>query len=234
MDDADARSSDDGAAGSDSAGVAGTRAGVVVAGGRSTRFGDADKATADLAGTPMVRRVADRLAPAVDSLVVNCRAEQVGPIRGALSGYALPVEFAEDETPDEGPLAGIRTGLAAADAPYAVVVSCDVPFVDPALVAHLFDRAANRDAAVPRLEDGWFQPTYAVYRVEAMVRATDAALASGERKPIAPLDALDWVEVNEGEVEEVSSVDTFDNLNTREEFAAAERRIRRADGETSE
>ena len=220
MDDADA-----------DADAADARAGVIVAGGRSTRFGDADKATADLAGTPMIRRVADRLAPVVDSLVVNCRAEQVPRIREALSGYGLPLSFAEDDTPDEGPLAGIRTGLAAADAPYAVVVSCDVPFVDPSLVEYLFDRAAGRDAAVPHLEDGWFQPTYAVYRTDAMVRATDDALACGERKPIAPLDALDWVEVNEGEVEEVSSVDTFDNLNTREEFEAAARRIARSGAE---
>ena len=202
------------------------RAGVVVAGGRSTRFGDADKATAALAGVPMIRRVADRLAPVVDSLVVNCRAEQVPAIRDAMAGYPLPVAYAEDENADEGPLAGLRTGLAAADAPYAVVVSCDVPFVDPALVEHLSDRAAGRDAAVPRLEDGWFQPMYAVYRTETTARATADALERGERKPIAPLDALDWVEVTEDEVREVSSVETFDNLNTREEFAAAAERVR--------
>ena len=201
------------------------RAGVIVAGGRSTRFGDDDKATADLAGTPMIRRVADRLAPVVDSLVVNCRGEQVPRIREALVGYGLPVAFAEDETPDEGPLVGIRTGLAAADAPYAVVVSCDVPFVDPSLVAYLFDRAEGRDAAVPRLADGWFQPTYAVYRADAMVAATDDALERGKRKPIAPLDALDWVEVGEDDVTAVASVETFDNLNTREEFEAAARRL---------
>ena len=49
------------------------RSGVVVAGGRSTRFGAPDKAVADLGGTPMIRRVADRIAPAVEELVVNCR-----------------------------------------------------------------------------------------------------------------------------------------------------------------
>ena len=35
--------------------------GAIVAGGRSTRFGDRDKAVAELAGVPMIRRVADRL-----------------------------------------------------------------------------------------------------------------------------------------------------------------------------
>ena len=90
------------------------RSGVIVAGGRSTRFGDADKAVAELAGTPMVRRVADRVAPAVDEVVVNCRADQREAIDAALDGFDHPVSFALDPEPDLGPLAGIAVGLDAA------------------------------------------------------------------------------------------------------------------------
>ncbi|MDX1746000.1 MAG: NTP transferase domain-containing protein, partial [Halobacteriales archaeon] len=45
-------------------------AGVVLAGGGSTRFGEADKLLAELDGTPLVRRVVDRLAARTDRLVV--------------------------------------------------------------------------------------------------------------------------------------------------------------------
>ncbi|WP_276248367.1 molybdenum cofactor guanylyltransferase [Haladaptatus sp. YSMS36] len=201
------------------------RAAVIIAGGRSTRFGDADKAVADLAGTPMIRRVADRLTGVVDELVVNCRADQTAAIREALAGYPHPVRFAEDEDTDEGPMAGIRTGLRAVEAEYAVVVACDMPFVDAELVTSLFELAAGHDAAVPKLDDGWYQTTHAVYRAQPMADACDAALAAGDHKIIAPLFELDYVVVEEDSIRAHGSVESFENLNTREEFEAAARRF---------
>ena len=201
------------------------RTGVIVAGGRSTRFGDEDKAVADLAGTPMIRRVADGVAGVVDELVVNCRADQVDAVRDAMAGYDRDVRFAEDPDPDQGPMAGIRTGLRAVETEHAVVVACDMPFVDADVVDYLFDRAEGRDAAVPQLDDQWFQTTQAVYRADAMADACDEALAAGKHKIIEPLFELDYVVVDEDEIEEVGSLDTFENLNTYEEFEAAAERF---------
>jgi molybdopterin-guanine dinucleotide biosynthesis protein A len=195
--------------------------GVILAGGRSTRFGDRDKAVAELAGTPMIRRVADRLVDVVDALVVNCRTDQAEAIRGALCGYPHGVVLAEDERPDRGPMAGIMTGLRAVESPYAFVVACDMPFVDPRLVSHLFERAAGQDAAVPRLGDRWFQTTHAVYRARSMAEACERALARGEGKIIAPLFELDYAVVEEKEVLERADRRTFENVNTLEEFEAA-------------
>jgi molybdopterin-guanine dinucleotide biosynthesis protein A len=199
--------------------------GVVIAGGRSTRFGEDDKAVADLAGTPMIRRVADRIADAVDELVVNCRAEQTPRLREAMAGYPLSVTYAEDDEPDRGPLAGIRNGLRAASGDMSFVVACDVPFVDPDLVGYLFERAADHDAAVPRLDDGWYETTHAVYRTGPMRRACDAALAGDDGRILAAVERLDAVTVPHEEVERVSSADTFENVNTRAELAAAVERI---------
>jgi molybdopterin-guanine dinucleotide biosynthesis protein A len=201
-------------------------AGAIVAGGESTRFGDADKAVADLAGTPMIRRVADRVAPVVDALVVNCRADQRDAIEDAMTGYRLPVSFAIDPEPDQGPMAGIRTAMRGVerdtDAVYGFVAACDMPFVDPGVVELLFERAQGHDAAVPR-PDEWYETTHAVYRASAMADACDAALARGERKVIAPLDDLDWVVVEAAALQEHGSLDTFRNVNTREEFERAAR-----------
>ena len=191
------------------------RAGVIVAGGYSTRFGEADKILADLAGVPLVRHVATRLDGVVDELVVNCRPAQVGELERALSGIA--VEFALDSTPDEGPLAGIRTGLAATEAEDAAVVAADMPLVDPAFVSYLFERAAGHDAAVPRWQ-GRLQPTQAVYRREAMAEAATRALSDGERSLVAALSTLDHVVVDERDVREHSTKNTFTNVNTREEL----------------
>lgn len=199
---------------------------VVLAGGRSTRFGEQDKATADLAGTPMVRRVGDRLERVTDRLVVNCRADQIAAIESAFDDYPNPLEIAEDPDPDEGPMAGIRTGLGATKDEYAFVAACDMPFIEPELVSHLFSRAEGYDAAVPRIGDGWFQTTHAVYRTESMIVACERALEAGERKVIVPLKYLEYVVIGEEEVCEHASLDTFENLNTREEFERAVERFR--------
>ncbi|WP_227356368.1 molybdenum cofactor guanylyltransferase [Haladaptatus salinisoli] len=199
--------------------------GVIIAGGRSTRFGDRDKAVAELAGTPMVRRVADRLAGSVDALVVNCRPEQASAIRAALEGYPREVTVAEDPEPDLGPMAGIGTGLRAVESAYAFVVACDMPFVDSDVVEYLFERAAGHDAAVPRLDDEWFQTTHAVYRAAPMAEACERALARDERRIVEPLFELDYVVVDEAEVRERGSLATFENVNTREEFEAAAKRL---------
>ena len=201
------------------------RTGVIVAGGRSTRFGEADKAIAPIGGSPMIRRVADRLADAVGALVVNCREDQVDEIEAALVGFPHEVRIAPDPDPDEGPMAGIRTGLRSVETEYAAVVACDMPFVEPDLIAYLFERAEGHDAAVPRLDDGWFQTTQAVYRAAAMADACDSALARGDRRIVAAYDELDVDVVREDEVMRFATLETFENLNTREEFEAARARF---------
>ncbi|WP_336001100.1 molybdenum cofactor guanylyltransferase [Halorientalis halophila] len=196
------------------------RTGVIVAGGYSTRFGEGDKAVADLAGTPMSRRVADRLAPVIDDLVLNCRPEQRPAIEDALTGYDHPVTVAADDEPDRGPMTGILTGLRAAESEFAVVVACDMPFVDPALVRRLFERARDRDAAVPRV-DGRDQPLQAVYHVDATVAACEAALARDQRAVFAALNDLDWAVVQESEIRAVAGLDSLRNVNTREDLRLA-------------
>lgn len=198
---------------------------VIVAGGRSTRFGDSDKAVAELSGTPMIRRVADRVAAAVDSVVVNCRADQRDAFAAALDGLDADIAFAVDPDPDAGPMAGIRTGLRAVPTEFAVVVAGDMPFVDGSLVRYLFDRAAGHDAAVPRIGE-WFQTTQAVYRAEAMADACDRALDRGASKILAPLEDLDWTVVEESMLRTNGWRDSFENVNTREELTAAEARFR--------
>jgi molybdopterin-guanine dinucleotide biosynthesis protein A len=218
--------------------------GAILAGGRSTRFGDADKAVAPVAGVPMIRRVADRLGgadapvqpgadrasggdPVVDELVVNCRPDQREAIAEALSGVPLPVRWALDEEPDLGPLAGIRNACRAATDPYAAVVACDMPFVDPSFLAALRETAAEPgvEAAVPRLDDRWYQTTQAVYATESAADACDRALDRGERKVLAMLEQLNEAVVDDDAIRSLTTDRTFTNVNTRSELDEAEQAI---------
>ena len=198
------------------------RAGVVVAGGRSVRMGGREKAVVDVAGTPLIRRVADGLTPAVEELVVNCRADQREAIAGALSGLAPT--FALDAESDRGPVAGIATGLEATDAAYAVVVACDLPFLDTALVEYLFERAAGSDAAVPKPDD-WFEPLHAVYRPGPMAEACRDALVEGDVRIIEPLFSLEYEVVERTALVAHGSLDSFESVDTPADLADAESRL---------
>lgn len=209
------------------------RAGVILAGGRSTRFEPGDKALADLGGRPMLRRVADRLAGSVDAVVVNCRRDQRPAFDRAMAGATYPYRFAIDPMPDRGPVAGIAAGLRAVEdageGGYAAVVGCDMPFVDPAVLGALFAAAEGHDGAVVRLEDGWLQTTQAVYRIEPMASACERLLASGGGRIVDAIEGLDVVELDTVWVHAHGDPATFENVNTVADLRAAARRLRSAE-----
>jgi molybdopterin-guanine dinucleotide biosynthesis protein A len=204
-------------------------AGVIVAGGRSTRFGPTDKAVAEFEGVPLVRRVADALAAAdaIDTLVVNCRAEQAPRLRECVSGVALPTRIAVDTRPGDGPVAGMCRGLEAAldggnDA--AFVAACDLPFLDPDLIGALLDLVNAQPAAVPRVE-GHPQPLHAAYRAERAHSVCRRLLEAGEYRATALLDYLEPAAVPPATVAD-GDQRSFENVNTRAEFETARVRSR--------
>lgn len=135
-------------------------AGVVLAGGRSSRMGS-PKAALDWHGSTLLRRTVSVVARSVTGPVVVVRAP----------GQQLPdlppeVEVASDPREGLGPLQGIAVGLAAlvdrADA--AFVCSTDLPFLHPAFIgAVLGALAAEVDVALP-VARGYPQPLAAAYR----------------------------------------------------------------------
>jgi molybdopterin-guanine dinucleotide biosynthesis protein A len=198
------------------------RTGVVVAGGRSVRFGARDKTVSDLAGKPLIRHTAERLLEATDRLVINCRADQRAVIDEALSG--LDPTFAIDVDPDRGPVGGIATGLRAAETPYAAIAAADMPLLDSSLFEYLFERAAGHDASVPRPGD-WFEPLHAVYRPEPMSDACEAALEEEDTRIIEPLFSLDYVVVERNDLTAHGSLDSFESVDTPADSQWAEDRL---------
>lgn len=199
--------------------------GVILAGGRSTRFGERDKAVASLAGVPMIRRVADGVVPAVDRIVVSCRDDQTDALAAALEPVDREVALVTDPVPDRGPVAGVATGLRAVDSPYAAVVACDMPFVDPTVLASLFDRAAGHAAVVPRVENGRLQPVQAVYHAARMADACERALEDGEPGLTAVLAGLPDVLEVPFEGGSLAESRSFENVNDRAAFRRAAARL---------
>jgi molybdopterin-guanine dinucleotide biosynthesis protein A len=199
-------------------------AGVVLAGGGSTRFGDADKLLAELGGTPLVRRVADRLAARTDRLVVAARPGKRDTVREVLAGVDAEVTVLADPEPDRGPLAGMAVGLDAVSASYeyGAVVAGDMPFVDPALLDYLHDRAVTGyDVALVRTDAGWYNTTQAVYRAGPVARGCERVLAGGGGRILDAFEDLDTLTVEESELDGVVSMETFVDVDTPEDLEAA-------------
>lgn len=186
------------------------RAGIVVAGGRSERFGGREKALATLGDRALIAHAVDAVAPVGEEVVVNCRPDQREPFADALGDRA--VRFAVDEAADGGPVAGLRTALRATDRKYAAVLPCDAPLVEPAFLAHLCERARRRTGAMP-VVDGAVRPFPAAIHVRAAGAACGEALAA-DGSLDAFREALDPLVLDETEVAAFTDPATLRDVDT--------------------
>lgn len=188
-------------------------AGLVLAGGRSTRFG-AEKAAAMLNGQPLLQIAAAVLSPGCESVAVS--APESGEAARLAARLGLE-RLTDDAALPPGPLAGLLAGLVWAGrlgADLLATVPCDTPFLPADLVARLaaeIDEA--RPAAVARTADG-LHPLCGVWRTGLAPRLA-AALAGGRHPPVREvLAALPAREVW------FPDARAFANLNTRADLDA--------------
>jgi len=137
-------------------------AGIVLAGGRSSRMGR-PKAALEWHGSTLLRRVSGVVGRAVGGPVIVVRApgQELPPLPAG-------VRVVEDAREGRGPLQGLAAGLAAArdEADAAYASSTDVPLLHPRFVRRVVD-ALEDDVDVVLPEVGGFpQPLAAVYRTE--------------------------------------------------------------------
>jgi molybdopterin-guanine dinucleotide biosynthesis protein A len=150
--------------------------GIVLAGGRSTRFGAA-KLDADLAGRSVLDRTIEAIGAACTEVVV------VGRPPPGISGPTEATRYLEDRVPFEGPLVGLHAGLAHAAHDLVVVVAGDMPFVRGDVLRALLERIARPsvgDAAV-LLDDGEARPLPMALRRLPALDAAEQAIDGGER-----------------------------------------------------
>src|SRR3984885_14751372 len=144
-------------------------AGVVLAGGRSSRMG-APKAALEWHGSTLLARTVGILARSTGGPVVVVRA--TGQDLPELPRHTLVVDDPRD---GGGPVQGIAAGLAALDglADAAFISSTDMPFLHPAFirrVLRVLDEREETDVALP-VARGYPQPLAAAYRVRLAPRA---------------------------------------------------------------
>lgn len=200
---------------------ASARAGLVLAGGRSRRFGDREKLLAELDGRPLLAHAVSGIAPVVDGVVASCRVDQLPSFRPVLRGAIADVAVAPDPVGGQGPAAGLAAGLAPLATTHAAVVAGDMPFVDGGFIDYLFARAEGHDGAVPRL-DGHHQVSHAVYRVGPARQAARDAVEHGDASLHDVVDRLDVATIPEADVLAKTSRRGFTDVNTPAALREAE------------
>lgn len=129
--------------------------GVVLAGGRSRRLG-VDKALLRLGGRSLIERVVDSLRELSDDILVVTNAPE------RFVDVLDNVRYVPDALPYSAALVGVYSGLRAARHDYALVVACDMPFLNVGLLRYLVSRAVDCDVVIPRHPQG-LETLHAVY-----------------------------------------------------------------------
>ncbi|WP_049982626.1 NTP transferase domain-containing protein [Halorubrum sp. BV1] len=135
-------------------------AGVLLAAGTSSRFGDDNKLLATVDGEPVVRRAARTLVDAGVNPVVVVVGYEADRVRDAVAD--LPVRVAVNDAYEAGQSTSVRTGIgalgdtdASGDVDAAVIALGDMPLVDSATVETLIAAyAAGAGDALAAAYDG--------------------------------------------------------------------------------
>lgn len=167
-------------------------AAIVLAGGRSARFGR-DKLAELVGGRSMVERAIEAVRPVVDEVLVIAAPD-------ATPRLPADTTLVHDERPFEGPLTGVAAGLAASDADIVLVVAGDMPWMVPAVLARLVRRLEETGVDAVVLEsEGDPRPLPMALRRPVAASLAVALLARGERRLRTLRDGLALVTVPDAE-----------------------------------
>ncbi|HSV83535.1 MAG TPA: molybdenum cofactor guanylyltransferase MobA [Ramlibacter sp.] len=171
--------------------------GVILAGGRGSRMGGADKGLQNFRGMPLALYTLLRLGPQVGEVMINANRNL-----SAYEAFGAPV-WPDGLADYAGPLAGFLVGLEQCTTDYLVTVPCDTPLFPQDLVARLAEALEREDAdiamAAAREEDGQVrsQPVFSLLKrelMESLVRFTHAggskidAWTAQHRTVLVPFD----------------------------------------------
>lgn len=118
-------------------------AGVILAGGRSSRFGS-NKAYAHFAGVPLIVRTYETIRPLFSEIFL---------VTNTPDDYQQhPASVLQDDTPYLGPLGGIVTALRRTELERIFVLACDMPLLDVETIHQVIAASSGHEAAIPRHE----------------------------------------------------------------------------------
>jgi molybdopterin-guanine dinucleotide biosynthesis protein A len=197
--------------------------GFVLAGGASRRMGT-PKHELILDGETLLARTLRRARLVARRVVVLGPPDRIRPIDAATS---TDFQVLPDDPPGRGPLGAIQSGLRHTRTELNLFLSCDLPFMEARFLHYLAKcaRQSGADATLARTPNEGYQPLAAIYRRRSLP-AIRRSLLNGRNKittflPWVRVRVIEWPEMARGGFHP----SIFDNLNTREDYARAIRKL---------
>ncbi len=194
---------------------------IVLAGGQGLRLGR-NKALETIGGKSLIQRVVSSLIVFDSDIIVVTGAKRASL---GLDNYPK-LRTVTDAYPSKGPLVGIYSGLLASNSFYNLVVACDMPFLNQALLTYMVRASAGSDAVLPRLGN-CLEPLHAVYS-KGCLEAIEGMFEQGN---FAVSQLLNLVRVRYIEAEEISRFDpehlSLFNINTEADLEIARSLVRK-------
>lgn len=188
---------------------------AILAGGHSRRMGR-PKALLDFQGQPLLAHVLARVHDLGQETLLIANQPDL------YASFGLPC--LSDLIPDAGPLGGLYTALSQARYAWTLLVACDMPWLNPALLRALIALALAEEeciAVVPRWQT-YPEALHALYHRHCLPTLR-AALAAGRLKTSHYLEALPVRYVERTTITLWDPLGrSFTNLNTPADVAAAE------------
>jgi molybdopterin-guanine dinucleotide biosynthesis protein A len=167
--------------------------GVVLAGGRSTRFGR-DKLAETYRGMPLLHHAVLRLGEVCSEVIVVTAPDALErplPI-------GVDIRVAGDPVEGEGPLAGLHVGLLAARHEVALVAAGDMPELQTRVLIEMLRVADEAETDAVALADGdQTRPLPCIVRTTKGIDVAHALLHDGRRALRDLLDALRTAVIDE-------------------------------------
>ena len=189
---------------------------IVLAGGKGLRLGR-DKAQETVGNSDLLQRVVSQLSSfSNDIIIVTARGKSLSQFIGCPR-----FRIVADAYSGKGALVGLGTGLAASNSWYNLVVACDMPFLNQALLRYMIQLSAGFDLVVPRVGK-LVEPLHAVYS-KSCLAPIERLLSQGDLRVRA---LFDLVKVRYVEADEIDSFDpkhlSFFNINTEADLERAQ------------
>lgn len=174
---------------------------VILAGGRGSRMGGADKGLIMYQDQPLIQHVLTRIQPQVETILINAN-------RNLDTYQTLGWPVINDHNDQfDGPLAGMQAGLHAANTDWVLTVPCDSPHLPADLALHLQQAIASSQAllAIARSQSGTHPVISLLHR--SLRSSLDDYLAEGGRKVSA------WQQAQSHVLVDFDDELAFTNLN---------------------
>ena len=193
-------------------------AGIVLAGGQSSRFGE-PKALAIWKGTTFVEHIVRVMESILRDVVVISHTDIKEQVEQLVQ---VPVIEDISHYKGNGPLAGIVSGMEYIDSDWYIIMPCDAPNVSNEWITILLEQTSDEYDAIVPIVEGRKQPLLAAYHKR--VKGKIEKLLKEERRSMGQLLSQCNAKYVAGE-DVQANADWFMNVNTKEEYVQAQKNL---------